>query len=226
MKMGKLLAVFIALMSTSVFAEESLAPSSKSIWLNFSGQKSCQKGYCAEEIPARPLKLALDYYEENKNVIENDRYIGIIDFGRSSTEKRFWILNLANGSYLSMHVTHGKNSEGRLGMADQFSNVLGSEMSSLGFYVTDRNTYIGKYGESLRLTGLSETNSKARERAIVIHAADYAGSWFIENKGRLGLSQGCPAVSKDNIQKVIVRMKGGTLLFAYHPQFEEVVKAK
>lgn len=226
MKMKKLMVLVIAFLSASAFAEEALVQSSKSVWLKFSGQKSCQKGYCAEEIPVRPLQLALNYYEENKNVIENDRYIGIIDFGRSSTEKRFWILNLTNGSYLSMHVTHGKNSEGRLGMADQFSNVLGSEMSSIGFYVTDRNTYIGKYGESLRLTGLSETNSKARERAVVIHAADYAGTWIIENKGRLGLSQGCPAVSKDNIQKVLVRMKGRTLLFAYHPQFEEVIKAK
>ncbi len=198
---------------------------SKEVWLDFSGQKSCQKGYCAEEIPAAPLKLALDFYQENKNVIENDNYIGIIDYGKPSTEKRFWILNLNNGSYLSMHVTHGKNSEGQLAMAEKFSNVLGSEMSSLGFYVTDRETYIGKYGESLRLTGLSETNSKARERAIVIHAADYAGPWFIENKGRLGLSQGCPAVSKQNIAAVIKRMKGRTLLLGYHPSLEESKKA-
>ena len=225
MKKSPLFALLITLISTSAFAQdEALVKSSKSIWLKFSGQRDCQVGYCADGIPARPLKLALDYYETNKNVIENDSYIGIIDYSKPSTEKRFWILNLSNGSSVSMHVTHGKNSEGQLAMAEKFSNVVGSEMSSLGFYVTDRETYVGKYGDSLRLTGLSSTNSKARERAIVIHSADYASSWFIENKGRLGLSQGCPAVSKQNIGVVLKRMKGRTLLLGYHPSWEEIKK--
>lgn len=221
----KFLVLFVSLSISLAFqtlrGEELLIKNSKSIWLEFSGQKSCQPGFCAESIPVRPLELALDFYQSNKHIIENDRYIGIIDYSKPSTEKRFWILNITNGSYLTMHVTHGKNSEGELAMAEKFSNVLGSEMSSLGFYVTDRATYFGKFGESIRLTGLSETNSRARERAIVIHAADYASLWFIENKGRLGLSQGCPAVSKENIQKVLTRMKGRTLLFGYHPQFEK-----
>lgn len=212
----------ILLLSTWSYAGTNLAAeTSKEIWLKFRGIDDCQIGQCADGIPSRPLKLALDYYEENKNVIENDRYVGIVDFSKSSKEKRFWILDLNSGSSFSMHVTHGKNSEGRLSYADKFSNVVGSEMSSLGFYVTDTGTYFGKHGESLRLKGLSKTNSKAWERAIVIHAADYAGEWIIEAKGRLGLSQGCPAVSKANIQKVLARMKGRTLFLTYHPQLEE-----
>jgi hypothetical protein len=45
-------------------------------------------------------------------------------------------------------------------------------MSSLGVYKT-AETYNGKHGLSLRLDGLSPTNSKARERAVVVHGADY-----------------------------------------------------
>ncbi len=208
----------LSLVPSIALAGEAL--NSKELWLNFSGQNTCEVGFCAEGIPSRPLELALDFYEKNKDIVENDSYLGIIDFNKSSKDKRFWILNLANGSVLSMHVTHGKNSEGRLSYADKFSNVVGSEMSSLGFYLTDVGTYFGKHGESLRLKGLSKTNSKAWERAVVIHGADYAGEWIIPVKGRLGLSQGCPAVSKENIKKVLTRMKGKALLFAYHSSLE------
>lgn len=45
-------------------------------------------------------------------------------------------------------------------------------MSSLGIYRC-AETYEGKHGYSMRLDGLEPTNSLARERAIVIHSADY-----------------------------------------------------
>jgi hypothetical protein len=129
-----------------------------------------------------------------------------------------FILNLKDGSVERLLVTHGKKSEGELGQAKYFSNNPGSEMSSLGFFVTDSTPYVGKHGDSLRINGLSTTNSNARMRNIVIHAADYATQWFADEKGRLGLSQGCPAIAPNRIQGVIAKLKGESLLYIHSDQ--------
>ncbi|MCK4854603.1 MAG: murein L,D-transpeptidase catalytic domain family protein, partial [Bacteroidales bacterium] len=61
-------------------------------------------------------------------------------------------------------------------------------------------------------------NDKARQRAIVIHAAKYAEESFIRKYGRLGRSFGCPALPARNYEEIIELIKGGTLLFIYFPQ--------
>ena len=132
-----------------------------------------------------------------------------------STLKRFFILNLNSGAVESLLVTHGKKSETDLGVAGVFSNENNSEMSSLGFYITDHEPYVGKHGNSLRMDGVSETNNNARLRNIVLHGADYATEWFAQTKGRLGLSQGCPAVAPNKIAGVIKKLKGKGLLYIH-----------
>ena len=62
------------------------------------------------------------------------------------------------------------------------------------------------------------TNSNARKRAIVVHAADYVSSVFIKKNGRLGRSLGCPSLPKENYDKVIHKIKDGSLLFIYYPE--------
>lgn len=213
------LITLLLLISSNLFAK-----TSKEIWLEFSGTNYCQPGFCADNIPSRPLELALKFYKKNQDKILNDDYIGIIDFRMKSTEKRFFILNLKNGSVESMLVTHGKKSETENAFAGEFSNEIGSEKSSLGFYSTGFDTYEGKHGESLKLKGLSSTNSNAFERGIVIHAADYATQSFVDARGRLGLSQGCPAVSPNKIKTVIAKLKGKALLFIYAKEFESTLK--
>ncbi len=112
-------------------------------------------------------------------------------------------------------VSHGRNS-GEL-MAENFSNIPGSNESSPGFYVTGE-TYIGKHGLSLALDGLETgINDKARARAIVIHGADYVSDDFIRTHGRLGRSQGCPAVPVELSEEIIKTIKGGSCLFIYAP---------
>ncbi len=123
-----------------------------------------------------------------------------------------WIVDILNKKLLlNTWVAHGQGSGND--MADHFSNINESHQSSVGFYVTD-DVYFGKHGRSLRLDGMDEGfNSAARNRAIVVHAADYVSQGTIAQLGRLGRSHGCPAVSPEVSDMVINTIKGKTLLF-------------
>lgn len=138
----------------------------------------------------------------------------VIDFSLPSTEKRMWIIDMEDGVILHHgYVSHGRNS-GDL-MARKFSNKNSSYMSSLGFYLT-AETYHGKHGYSLRLDGLEPGfNDNARERAIVIHGADYAREDFINQTGRLGRSLGCPALPHEITAEIIDLIKERSVLFIY-----------
>lgn len=138
----------------------------------------------------------------------------VIDFSLPSNEKRMWIIDVADGKILHHgYVSHGRNSGDLL--AQKFSNVNSSYMSSLGFYLTGE-TYQGKHGYSLRLDGLEKgINDNARERAIVIHGADYAKEDFIKQTGRLGRSLGCPALPRELANQVIDLIKEKSCLFIY-----------
>ena len=73
---------------------------------------------------------------------------------------------------------------------------------------------------SLMLTGpncfIRGINDNAESRSIVIHGANYVSYDYIRKNGRLGRSQGCPALSFDSFQQVINLIKGGSCLFIYH----------
>lgn len=141
----------------------------------------------------------------------------IIDFSLPSTEERFFAINPQTGELLYKKlVAHGQGT-GDL-YAQKFSNTEGSHQSSLGFFRT-AETYSGKHGLSLRLDGLQNgLNSSARDRAIVIHAADYVSYDFIAKNGYLGRSWGCPALPADGFDEIVNTIAGGTLLLIYHPQ--------
>jgi hypothetical protein len=112
-------------------------------------------------------------------------------------------------------VAHGRNTGE--GLAERFSNVEGSKMSSIGLYKT-AETYYGSNGYSLRLRGLDPGfNDNALSRAIVMHGAPYVSQAIADRLGRLGRSWGCPAVRQEVARTVIDTLKGGALLFAYYP---------
>ncbi len=138
----------------------------------------------------------------------------LIDFTKPSTEERLFVLDLAKGELLyHSHVSHGQGSGENY--ATSFSNVNGSHKSSLGFYLTG-GTYQGGNGYSLLLDGLEKgINDKARERAIVIHGADYCDPARIAPGGRLGRSFGCPALPRALTREIIDTIKNGTLLYIY-----------
>lgn len=138
----------------------------------------------------------------------------VIDFNLSSKMKRMWILNMDTKEVVfNTYVAHGKNTG--VEFAKNFSNKVNSHQSSLGFYVTGE-TYYGKNGLSLFIDGMEKGfNSKARERYVVIHGADYAEPEFINRYGRLGRSYGCPAVPNKIAKDLIHRIKGKSVVYIH-----------
>ncbi len=163
-------------------------------------------------IPTEALKKTLIYFHENKSKFSNRSVISLLDYSQKSTNKRWHFIDMTTGKVSSLHVSHGKGSDANHdGYAEKFSNVSGSNATSLGFYKT-AETYTGSNGYSLRLDGLSSTNSNARARAVVVHGADYVQDTNVIQ----GRSWGCPAVSRANAKSVINWLKGGSLIYAFN----------
>lgn len=161
-------------------------------------------------IPADLKRKAMEYFNTNSGRIQNKRYIGVVDFSRHSSQDRFWILDVQSGAEHAMHVAHGTGSDpDGDGYATRFSNVPNSRASSLGFYLTG-DLYTGKHGKSMRLHGLSSTNSNALSRAVVLHDSNYVR----EGNYRAGRSFGCLAVANSEIGKALASLRGGALIYA------------
>ena len=148
--------------------------------------------------------------------VERPRTLTVIDYSKPSSQKRLWVYDLTRRELLYEElVAHGQGSGANF--ATEFSNLPDSHQTSLGLFVTDE-TYVGRNGYSLRLDGLDKgVNDRARERAIVMHGAPYVSPAFVKANGRLGRSHGCPAVSDAVARDLIDKVKGGGLVFAYHP---------
>ena len=148
--------------------------------------------------------------------VEAPGTLTVIDYSKPSSEKRLWVFDLKSRELIYEElVAHGQGSGAN--MATQFSNEDESHRTSLGLFKTD-TTYVGKNGYSLRLDGLDRgINDRARDRAIVMHGAPYVSQEFVKANGRLGRSWGCPAVSDAVAKRMIDRVKGGGLVFAYYP---------
>lgn len=162
--------------------------------------------------------LAVKGFEKLKSTgkINNPDLLTIVDFSQASTSKRMYIIDLRNRKLLEHSlVAHGRNT-GQL-MATSFSNNPESNQSSLGFYVTSE-TYQGKHGLSLRLDGMEKNiNDNARNRAIVVHGAEYATDGFCKSAGYLGRSFGCPAIPAKVSKTIINTIRNGSCLFIYSP---------
>ncbi len=145
---------------------------------------------------------------------DSNARLAVIDYSRPSTEKRLWVFDLANERLLHReYVTHGSGSGENI--AKRFSNIEGSFQTSLGLYRT-AETYMGGNGYSLRMDGLDPGfNDNARGRAIVMHGAWYANPDLIRSQGRLGRSQGCPALREQVAKVIIDDLKQRNLIFAY-----------
>ncbi|PKM05504.1 MAG: hypothetical protein CVV16_01275 [Gammaproteobacteria bacterium HGW-Gammaproteobacteria-6] len=197
--------VIFALLSLPGMATESLA------------RLHDQLGKLAPEMDSDVLLRAVSAMQCAVNSgAEPAERLAVIDFSLPSTQPRLWIFDLqAKRLLLRDLVAHGQGSGDTY--AEAFSNIEGSHQSSIGLFRTGES-YIGRHGYSLRMDGLEPgINDLARQRAIVIHAADYVDESWIERYGRIGRSQGCPAVRPGVAEMVVDSLRGGQFMFSYYP---------
>jgi hypothetical protein len=183
-------------------------------------------------IDREAVKTAFEYFDKNTKEFDNKEYMTLIDFNKPSQMKRFFLINLKTGKIEKHLVSHGRGSGAA--KATEFTNGRRSGASSLGFYMT-AEVYMGRHGRSLKLDGLSASNSNARARAIVIHAAGgvsvpVEGEWksipyvserMINIQGSLGRSLGCPALDPAVAQIIIDKIKNGSLIYAFADESDD-----
>lgn len=183
-------------------------------WINRETQIIQSK---AGNIDTRVLRLSLiAYLHARQQGMDNKGMLTVIDFSKPSNEKRLWVFDLKNNrTVFNTYVAHGKNSGGQ--SATSFSNSPGSLKSSIGVFLT-AEPYVGGHGLSLRLRGLERgINDNAYNRDIVIHGARYVNASQAQQRGMVGRSWGCPAVSESLATPIINKIKDNTLVFAYYP---------
>ena len=160
--------------------------------------------------------------------LKNTRVLSIADFTQSSRNKRLYILDMQNQEViLQIKVAHGKRSVKKGDPREKatiFSNVKGSNASSLGFYITlktytrtsarQKQLYPGEADrQALRIGGVEKDfNSNAKDRSVVIHGSKYVHN---DDNSDTGLSWGCPMVDMKYLGKVISNLKEGSCFFIY-----------
>jgi hypothetical protein len=217
-----LIAVFVIVLSVSFIKAGPSAQSapahqfvldSTSTTVNKADQLAAAVPSLSKEV----LEYALKGYDKllAEGAVSNSKYLTIVDMSKSSREKRFYMIDMENDSLImNTYVAHGKKSG--IDKAESFSNQIGSEQSSLGFYVT-QSTYTGKHGLSLKLRGMEKGfNDNAEQRAVVVHGADYVNEGRVRS-AYMGRSQGCPALPNELADDAISYMKDGSALFIYSP---------
>jgi len=164
-----------------------------------------------------PFTFAIySYYNGLKyKDIKRPGILTIIDYELVSTRPRMFILDLENEKVLySGYVAHGEKSGGNKFV--YWSNKDGSNATPIGFFITGEDYEKGK---RMKLDGLEEgVNDLSRDpRGIIVHGAWYVSDEFIKEYGRLGRSDGCPAVKEEDAKFVINTIKDGTAFFIYYP---------
>lgn len=160
------------------------------------------------------LRRALSAMETHRSAIIAADRIAVIDFALVSGAPRMHLVDLEKSNVSSVLVAHGRGSDpGYTGWAMRFSNMPGSDASSVGSYVTGA-AYIGKHGHSMRLNGLDASNSNAQAREIVIHAASYVSKTLAATSGKVGRSEGCFAVAQSSLDAVLSHLGTGRFVYA------------
>lgn len=170
------------------------------------------RGSVRKELMDRAL-AALDIHQGR--ITQRDRMY-LVDFTKFSGDERLYEVDLHGGAVTLMRTTHGRGSDpSHSGFAQQFSNTPDSYMSSVGAYATAGASHGAQQGPNVLLDGLEYTNNLARERAIIVHGADYADPAFLAREGKLGRSYGCFSVAHHDLPALRERMGEGRLLFAW-----------
>lgn len=164
------------------------------------------------ELMSRAM-AALDIHH-HKITLRDRMYL--VDFQKFSGEARLYEVDLIGGRVQAFRTCHGRGSDPEhSGFARTFSNTPESYMSSVGAYATAGASWGSQQGPNVLLDGLEYSNSMARDRAIIVHGADYADPEFLAREGKLGRSYGCFSTAHTDLPMLRERMGEGRLLFAY-----------
>ncbi len=147
----------------------------------------------------------------------NQDVVFLADMAIKSRYNRFYVYNVKSDSILhEALVAHGKGSNTGTYGELQFSNVEGSNMTSLGNYKVGVD-YVGRFGKSYKLHGLDTTNDQAFARYVVLHT--YTFMPHEEQLVPIINSEGCPMVSNETfkiLEKIIDNSKKPILLRIYY----------
>lgn len=164
---------------------------------------------CFPIVPNKKIINTLNYCKKNNL---NTDYCIFVDFSKHPGKKRYTIYNLKTREVeYSSVCANGLNK-------NEFSNVEGSHLSSLGKYkVTPIAGKMGIGEECLVLEGLDPTNSNAHKRQILIHShksvyynpGTYPFNFFYKN-----LSWGCFVIDKKAFE-MTKKISKPMLLWAY-----------
>ncbi|MDO9474449.1 MAG: murein L,D-transpeptidase catalytic domain family protein [Caulobacter sp.] len=161
------------------------------------------------------LDDALVAFRRHGDRIARKDEIYLVDFQQHSSKPRLFRLDMTTGEVAAWRTAHGRGSDpAHTGFAQRFSNVPDSNASSVGAYLTAGQSSGRKHGPNVLLDGLEPTNNEARQRAIIVHAADYCEPAYVAAHGKLGRSYGCFSLSQADLKVLRPAMDAGRLLFA------------
>lgn len=158
-----------------------------------------------------------------KNIPSDAKYVAVIDFSQPSGTKRFSIYDIKDKHIIYRGLVQHGNGGNSTKEKPVFSNKIGSNCSSLGLY---KVVGYGKMNvfpiNCFRLKGLSNTNSNAEKRGIVIHPTLSASLPFKMTYLPLtDESHGCFGVSLETMNVLSDLYKKGKIYLYATYSFEE-----
>ncbi len=168
----------------------------------------------SEGIPEKRI-LEIKKFLKDKNY--NQEIAVFINFKTYSGKYRYFVYDLKKNKILQKAiVSHGSGSVIRNSDGLAFSNTEGSYQSSLGKYEI-LQSYNGKFGKAYRMNGLDASNSRAMERAIVLHSLGCVPDK--ESSAPACLSLGCPMLSVNAFKETagyLDRSEKPVILYAFY----------
>jgi len=168
--------------------------------------------------------------------------ITVINFDEPTHSRRFYVFDLEKNKVLfNTYVAHGYPSDqDKDRIPETFSNTPGSNMSSLGFYLTA--TSLGpspSFRFVNRIEGIDGAlNDRARSRAILLHEWGPMEPSTMASRGSLPTTEGCfglPAyvsgrffgLEDEPLNDLIIKtISGKSLMYAYSSTVDLVAKSK
>ena len=163
----------------------------------------------------------LKKYCDKKGLSQN--YAIVVDFSNPSGRHRFFVCDLKKQTIIASSLCAHGAGKGSSKKEPVFSNEMGSNCSSLGYYKIIGKHRMSTSGlPSFKLIGLDKSNSNAERRGILIHSAKLISMFrwgiypfYLPMDKRI--SSGCFAVDidmMDVIEKLMKEEKKPILLYA------------